>query len=103
MLCPNCGKKPVQFSQWLLTLNPFKIQCRHCEARLRAGAGAYVWTLFHVPLGAGVILLGRGFARSGVFEASWTSPLFVLGAIALLFSTAYVIPWLGFKDVYRVG
>ncbi len=103
MLCPKCGKKPLAFSKLLMTLNPFAIQCAHCAARLRAGPSAYLWTLFHVPIGAGIWMIGRLLAAAGILDSPWGLVAYLVCAAALVFFTAYVVPWLAFKNLYGVA
>ena len=103
MLCPTCGKKPVTFSKLLMTLNPFAIQCAHCATRLRAGPGAHLWTLFHFPIGAGIFIIGRRLASAGLFDSLWGLVAYLACAAVLIFSSAFVVPWLTFKNVYRVA
>lgn len=74
-LCPRCGNRPLQFTQFLTTLNPFRIVCVKCDARLRATFPAYVGTLLHVILGIGIVL----------------------------FVTSFVVPWYWRGAVYRVA
>jgi hypothetical protein len=103
MLCPTCGKKPLAFSKFVMTLNPFAIQCGHCATRLRAGPWAHVWTLFHAPIGVGIWIIGRRLAAAGLFDSLWGPVAYWACAAALLFFTAYVVPWLAFKNLYRVA
>ena len=102
MLCPKCGRKPLAFSKFLITLNPFAIQCAHCATRLHAGPTAYLWTLFHVPIAAGIWTIGRRLSAAGIFDSPWGLTAYLVCAIALVFCTAYVVPWLAFKNLYRV-
>ena len=91
MMCPQCGKRPLTFSQFARTMNPFRIQCRSCGAELKAGLLAYVWTLLHAPLAIGLVALRSvlGF---------WFLPV----AIAVVFCTAFAIPYFGFNNLYRL-
>lgn len=103
MLCPTCGKKPLAFSKFLMTLNPFAIQCAHCATRLRAGLGAHLWTLFHFPIGAGIFILGRRLVAAGLFDSPWGLVAYSACAAVLIFLSAFVVPWLAFKKLYRVA
>ena len=71
MNCPKCGNRPLTFSRWLRTLNPFRIQCSHCNAQLRAGFMVYLWTLCHIPIGVGIVWVGMGFDQAGLFTSWW--------------------------------
>src|SRR5258708_281428 len=66
--CPKCGNRPLTFSKFMRTLNPFRIQCSHCNAHLEAGFMAYLWTLCHIPIAAGLAWVG---AQAGLFTSSW--------------------------------
>ena len=98
-MCPTCGNKPLSFSKWVRTLNPFRIRCNHCEAKLGANSVPYLWTLFHMPIGLGLWMLGKALSP---FESSWGFPSFLVLAAGTLFCTAYVIPYFGFRHMYRV-
>ena len=102
MLCPRCGKKPLPFSKFLMTLNPFTIQCARCATRLRAGPTAYLWTLFHGPIAAGIWTIGRRLSAAGIFDSPWGLAAYWVCAAALVFFTACVVPWMAFKNLYRV-
>src|SRR5947207_2605685 len=99
MRCPKCGNRPLPFGRFLSTLNPFRIQCAHCQTPLRAGPLAYIWTVLHVPIGAGIV---RWHFWVGRIESPRAVLDFFLGAAAILFCTAYVVPYLAFKRMYRV-
>lgn len=104
MLCPTCGKKPLTFSKFLMTLIPFAIQCGHCATRLRAGSDAHLWTLFHATIGAGIwIIIGRRLAATGLFDSPWGLVAYLACAAVLIFLSAFVVPWLAFKNLYRVA
>ena len=101
MLCPKCSKRPFGFLRWLGTLNPFRIECSHCLAKLRAGGFAYLWTLLHLFIGGGLIWLWGASGRSGYLDSSWAMGLFLLAAVIFIFCTAYVVPYFAFDRMYR--
>ena len=103
MNCPKCGNRPLPFTQWICKLNPFRIQCSHCLAQLEAGFTATLWSLCHLPIGFGLVWLYQRLDEAGLFASSWYFAGFLTGAAALLFCTAYVIPYLTFKRVYRIN
>jgi len=92
MKCPACGNRPLTFSKWLRTLNPLRIQCGRCNARLNAGPIAYAWTLCHVPIAAGLVAIR-------LLVGPWFLPL----ALGVLFCTAYVIPYFTLDGTYRIA
>jgi hypothetical protein len=97
MLCPTCGKRPLSFGEFMTTLNPLRIVCRHCSARLRAGPIPYVWILLHGVLAVGLVE-GRAWLRS---VGMLNDAIFLLAALALFFCTAFVIPWVWLDRAYR--
>lgn len=102
MNCPQCGNRPLTFSKWLRKLNPFRMQCSHCNAHLEAGFVAYLWLLCHIPIGIGVAWVGAAFDQARLFTSSWGLVGFVVGAAAVGFCTAYVIPYFAFSRVLRI-
>lgn len=92
MMCPKCGNRPLTFSQFLRSMNPMRIRCGRCDAELKAGPFAYFWTVLHVPIAIGLVAL-RGTI------GWWLLPL----AIAVVFCTAYVIPYFAFHRLYRIA
>lgn len=102
MLCPNCSKRPFGFLKWLGTLTPFWIECSHCHTKLRAGGIAHLWTLLHLFIGGGLIWLWVVAGRNGYLDSSWGMGLFMISAVALIFCTAYVIPYFAFDHAYRI-
>jgi hypothetical protein len=101
MICPKCGNKPLSFASFLVTLNPFRINCVNCGAALRAGPIAYVWTALHVLIGVGLVQLYRSLVVSGVIGSVTGAVMYVIGIFGLLFVTAYVIPWMFLPSTYR--
>ena len=99
MNCPKCGNRPLTFSKFLRTLNPFQIQCNHCNAHLEAGFMAKLWTLCHIPIAAGLVWVGT---QAGLLTSSWRIVVFFVAAAAVLFCTAYVIPYFAFSRIYRI-
>ena len=93
MSCPNCGDRPLSFPRWLSTPNPFRIQCGHCGARLRAGALAHLWILCQIPIAYGLVELFVKLSHPAYF---------IVVAIGVVFCSAYVIPYYGFRRLYRV-
>lgn len=100
MLCPACGERPCSFGKWIRTLDPFNVECRSCHAALRAAPLAYIWTLVHVPIGIGITAMLRSPAARGSLGI-----LVVLSvmALAILFVTAYVIPYYYIDRCYRLS
>lgn len=35
MKCPNCGKKPISFMQFIMTSIPSNIHCASCDTELK--------------------------------------------------------------------
>ncbi len=101
MVCPRCGERPLPFGRLLRTINPMRITCAHCSAQLAAGSMAYIWTALHVPLAIGLVWIRRELYAQGAFQVAWAPYVFYISAIALVFATAYVIPWFGFARMYR--
>jgi len=102
MNCPKCGNRPLVFTKWLRTLNPFKIECNHCSTQLEGGFVAHLWTLCHFPIGAGLFWIGGRFDQAGLFGSSLGYVGFVVGAAAVVFCTAYVIPYFLLSRCYRI-
>lgn len=100
MRCPTCGERPFSFGQWLRTLDPFNVECTRCHASLRAAPLAYAWTLLHVPIGIGITAMLRLPAAKASFAM-----LVVLSvvALAILFVTAYVMPYYYLDRCYRLS
>src|SRR5258708_39966470 len=92
MICPRCGNKPLSFASFLVTLNPFRISCVGCGARLRAGPIAYVWAALHLLIAVALVRLDRGMVVAGMIGSLAGAGIFVTGALCLVFGTAYVIP-----------
>src|SRR5258708_6095046 len=101
MICPRCGNKPLSFASFLVTLNPFRISCVGCGARLRAGPIAYVWAALHMLIAVGLVRLYRGMVVAGMIGSLAGAVMFVIGVFGLLFVTAYVIPWMFLPSTYR--
>src|SRR5450759_1039311 len=101
MICPKCGNKPLSFASFLVTLNPFRINCVNCGAALRAGPITYAWTALHVLIGVGLLKLYPSFVVSGVIASVAGAVMYIIGIFSLLFITAYVIPWVFLKNTYR--
>ncbi len=101
MICPRCGNKPLSFASFLVTLNPFRISCVGCGARLRAGPIAYVWAALHLLIAVGLVRLYRGMVVAGMIGSLAGAVMFVIGVFGLLFVTAYVIPWMFLPSTYR--
>jgi hypothetical protein len=101
MICPECGNKPLSFASFLVTLNPFRINCVNCGAALRAGPIAYIWAAMHLLIGVGLVWLYRSMVVAGVIESVAGAVMFVIGVFGLLFITAYVIPWMFLPSAYR--
>ena len=102
MTCPSCGNKPISFSRFLVTLNPWRIQCISCGTDLRAGPTAYTWVILHLILGIGLVSLYQKLTVDGVIASSAGLFVFLAATVALVFLTAYVIPWMFLSDIYRV-
>ena len=102
MRCPSCGRRPVRFGRWLRTLNPFRLVCTHCGVHLSAGLAAYAWTAFHAIIGGGLLWLSGWILNQGIL--SWPEDVlwFAGGWGVVVFTTAWVIPWLFFDDMYKV-
>lgn len=101
MICPQCGNKPLSFASFLVTLNPFRINCVNCGVPLRAGPIAYAWAALHLLLGLWLVRLYRSLVVSGVIVSATGAVMYVIGVFGLLFVTAYVIPWMFFPNTYR--
>jgi hypothetical protein len=101
MICPKCGNKPLSFASFLVTLNPFRINCVNCGVALRGGPIAYAWAALHVLIGVGLVMLYRSFVVSGVIVSVAGAVMYIIGIFGLLFITAYVIPWVFLKNTYR--
>ncbi len=100
MRCPTCAERPFSFGQWLRTLDPFNVECTRCRASLRAAPLAYAWTLLHVPIGIGIVAM----IRSPAARASLAMLVaFSIVALAILFVTAYVIPYYFLDRSYRLS
>ena len=102
MLWPNCAKRPFDFGTWVSTMKPFRIVCSHCQAKLRAGGVVHFWTVLHLFFAVGLIWLYRTAGERGYLGSAWEMVLFLLLAVVLIFSTAYVIPYFAFDRVYRI-
>jgi uncharacterized protein (DUF983 family) len=101
--CPKCGNKPLSFATFLVTINPWKIRCVNCGESLRVGPLGYLWVALHVLLGLGLVKLYLGFAVQGVIATPAGVLMFVAASLALVFMTAYVIPWMFFDRLYHVA
>jgi hypothetical protein len=99
--CPKCGNKPLSFATFLVTLNPWRIRCVNCGTRLHVGPIGYVWVALHVLLGLALVKLYLGFAEDGVIATPAGVLMFVAASLALVFLTAYVIPWMFLGGLYR--
>ena len=102
MTCPKCGNKPISFATYLVTLNPWRIRCVNCGEALRVGPIGYLWTALHVVLAVALVRLYLGFAVRGVIATPAGVVMFIVGSLAIVFMTAYVIPWMFFDGLYRV-
>lgn len=103
MICPKCGNKPLSFATFLVTLNPWRIRCVNCGTALRAGPIAYVWAALHALLGLWLVKVYLGFAVDGVIASPAGVVMFMSASIALVFMTAYVIPWMFLENLYRAA
>ena len=103
MRCPECGSKPLSFASYLVTINPWRVRCVNCGAALHAGALGYLWAAAHVLLGLALVKLYLTFAVEGVIASPAGVLMFIAGSLAIVFITAYVIPWMFFDGLYRVG
>ena len=101
MRCPSCGRRPIGFARWLRKLNPFRLVCAHCDAHLTAGPAAYAWTAFHIVIGGGLSWLGWWIHTQGILDLREDWPWFAGGAVVVVFTTAWVIPWVFFDDMYK--
>ena len=103
MICPKCGNKPLSFAGLLVTLNPWRIRCVNCGAPLRLGPIGFVWTALHVLLAFGLVRLYVVLAIGGVIDSPTGVVLFTAASLALIFMTAYVIPWMFLTHLYRAA
>jgi uncharacterized membrane protein YdbT with pleckstrin-like domain len=103
VICPVCGNKPLSFPRFMFTLNPWRIQCMSCDAELHAGPIAYVWTALHVVLGLALVSAYKRMVVDGIIASSSGVLMFIAAVFALIFLTAYVIPWMFLKNMYRVA
>jgi uncharacterized protein (DUF983 family) len=101
--CPECGNKPLSFAAYLVTINPWRVRCVNCRAPLHAGPLGYLWIAAHVVLGLGLVKLYLTFAVEGVIASPAGVLMFVAASLAIVFITAYVIPWMFFDGLYRAG
>jgi ribosomal protein S27E len=101
VICPNCGNRPLSFATFLVTLNPWRIRCVNCGATLHVGPLGYAWMAFHVVLGLALVKLYLAFAVQGVIASPAGVLMFISASLALVFITAYVIPWMFLDGVYR--
>ena len=101
VICPKCGNKPLSFATLLVTLNPWQIRCVNCGAALRVGPVGYAWSAFHVVLAVALVNLYIDFAMSGVIASPTGVLMFIAACLALIFMTAYVIPWMFLSTLYR--
>lgn len=92
----------MSFAAFLVTLNPWRIRCINCSVPLRAGFLGYVWTALHVALALALVRLYLTFAVEGVISSPTGVLMFVCASLALVFMTAYVIPWMFLGGLYRV-
>lgn len=102
VICPNCGNKPLSFARFLVTLNPWRIQCVSCGTDLKAGPTGYTWVILHLILGFGLVNLYQKLTLDGVIASPAGVLIFVIATLAIVFLTAYVIPWMFLTDLYRV-
>lgn len=102
MSCPKCGNRPVPFARWMRTRDPFHLTCVHCHSELTVGAAGWIWTLLHVPLAAGLVSLHNTLRTNGLLEGWWAFTGYSTLALALVFVTAWVVPWFGFRSAYKL-
>lgn len=102
MRCPTCGGRPLSFTKFLVTVNPLRITCQQCGAKLRAGPMAYVWTGLHLALGPLLVLLHRALRANGAIQTGGDFAIFIVAILAFVLLTAYVVPWIGFNSLYRI-
>lgn len=103
MRCPKCGKRPFEFGEWVGEIrSPFRRVCNNCGARLRAGGVAYLWTLLHLPIGIGFLWAWRDLRDGGYLDSGLGVGGFMLLTAAVIFTTAFVIPYFWLGGVYRV-
>jgi hypothetical protein len=103
MRCPKCGQRPFGFWEWVGEVrSPFRRVCNNCGARLRAGGLGYLWTLLHLPIAASIWWVWRTLRDGGYLESGLGVGGFVLLTAAVIFATAFVIPYFAFNSVYRV-
>lgn len=103
MRCPGCGERPFGFWEWVGELrSPFRRVCNNCRARLRAGGLVHLWTLLHLPIAAGILWAWRTLRDGGYLDTGLGVGGFMLLTAAVIFTTAFVIPYLWFDGVYRV-
>jgi hypothetical protein len=62
---------------------------------------ATLWSLFHIPIGVGLVWLYIRLDHAGLFVSAWGRGGFYAGAAMVVFCTAYVIPYVAFSRVYR--
>ena len=102
MRCPNCTQRPLSFGQ-TFRVNPFRLTCTHCQARLRAGSLLYLWTAFHlvIGLGLGLVRTAAWIDARGILDLPADWPWFVVGVLIVVFVTANVVPWVFFQSAYQ--
>ena len=102
MMCPKCNRRVFPFHRWLRNLDPYRLVCAQCSAKLKARKILYVWTLLHIPFGLALAAIAFAVHRNTAIQwpADWQ--WYIAGAIVILFGTAYVIPWMIFRDSYEL-
>ena len=91
----------MSFAAYLVTLKPWRIRCINCGAVLHAGPFAYAWTAAHVLLGLGMVKLYLAFAVQGIIASPAGVLMFIAASLAIVFITAYVIPWMFVDRIYH--
>jgi uncharacterized protein (DUF983 family) len=103
VICPHCGNKPISFARFMVTVNPWRLHCVNCGADLRAGPTAYTWTVLHLLLALALVSVYKRLTVDGVIASTTGLFVFLAATVALVFLTAYVIPWMFLTDLYRVN
>ncbi len=101
MRCPSSVRRHVRFRRWLRTLNPFRLVCAHCGVHLSAGLKPYAWTAFHPIIGGGLSWLAWWVHTQGILDLREDWPWFAGAFVVVVFTTAWVIPWVFFDDAYK--
>ena len=93
MTCPKCREKAFPFVRFFTILNPFRVVCTNCGARLVARRSAYYWTAFHGVLGIGIAWVWHRLGNAGRLDTGGVKLVAVAEILALAFVTAFVIPY----------